>query len=795
MALASENLKSCGVRINASIAGVPSIGSGVVYVTPSNYNYDYVLTAKHIFQEDSQTPYDSSEILNIELFYSDINELKRLEYIKKRDLSHKVIAFEQDFLIILINKTNNKAFNQIVVSDELEDGDTDFFSWGIFSANIEQTHKFNFKRNDPERKRFELTSSISEAYLSGMSGAGLFINAKSTLCGIISNYPNESFQNVTVDCSMISFSDINKLLKAKGKVELDTKFSRHKKEINNKIIDIHQAYINNVCLDLELARKRLEIDLSDDWYHDPLRYIDLLNQEYLFEQFEAYFDKNIYKTAEAEQFYVPKKKFTLRQALVSPFIDRVIYMAVVGVLAEKIDNAIIPNVFSARFNKFSPNQLIVNGVEQWKKMQYKLSECANLIGDSGDYMYGCVLEIDLLNFYDNINKNLLSKKIARVCETDNEKKAGELLASIINSFSAKESGLPQNSDASSLLATFYLNQVDVFMQHLSPAYYRFMDDVRIFCADKYEARKILQTFEYEIRRCHLSVNSQKTKIYSLTDKDELNPDEKSRKNYNKVFNLDLNKISRLKNSSNYAYRNQAFHLSIKLLQENLDEEDANSSDATAKRLNYALNTITILGFKEINLFTETSGFKNLLKKAIEKLKDRPWITTQVCKVLSLINSETIVNEFLEPLKEVVLSKKYNTYPFQTYQIWLLLAKHRCRSKDLQQYAAKHIEKNDETNRPVIAAMIIYLCSVDKNYRRVILRKFGEDFTHGYFQNRISMISLRSFETKLIKNSSINDTLKKAHDFTYKYRNKDLVFISGFEENSDEENYTEQLYSI
>ena len=187
MALVSENLKSCGIKISASIGGVPSIGSGIVYVTPNFCDYNYVLTAKHIFQEDSQTPYDSSQILNIQLFYSELKELKKLQYIKKEEVKNRLIVFEKDFLIILINKTDDIPFNQILVGENLEDSDTDFFSWGVFSANEEQIHKFMFKRNDPSIKRFEMTSKIEESYLSGMSGAGVFIDGKNILYGIINS--------------------------------------------------------------------------------------------------------------------------------------------------------------------------------------------------------------------------------------------------------------------------------------------------------------------------------------------------------------------------------------------------------------------------------------------------------------------------------------------------------------------------------------------------------------------------------------------------------------------------------
>ncbi len=796
MALVSEHIKKCAVKIETTICGVESFGSGIVYETPNYCEYNYILTAKHILQEDSQTEYSKDKISSIVVYYNEKSTLKKLQYISKRELEKRIILFDDDLAIIIIDKSSKVNFSQFLVSDKIEDEEQEFFSWATFSANKDDLHLFNFERNDPESKRFKLKDNVSPEALPGISGGGIFSKKRNILYGIISRYPNEKFKLNTIDCVQKPFESINAKLKTLNKVQLDTKSSKNKREIKNSVVDIHQAVINNVCLDLELARKRLKIDIIDDWFHDPLKYIDLLNQDYLFKQFEDYFDNNTYKAAVAEQFYVPKKQFTLRQALISPFIDRIMYMAVVGVLAEKLDKSMIPSVFSARYNKFSEKQLIINGVEQWKKMQYALYEKVNRRDENDNFIYNCVIEIDLLNFYDNINKEFLITKIERVCETNNEKNACKLLGEILNKFSNKDSGLPQNSDASSLLAAFYLNQVDVYMQSRSFAYYRFMDDIRIFCKNKYEGRKILQEFEYELRRCYLSVNSQKTKIKSILDnpKDIKNQENQMlRSDFSEIFELELSKVARLRKSSNYAYLNEAFHQSIKLLKDNITE-DINNSDISAKKLNYALNTIEYLGKKNINLYKQNSKFKQNLSTAVKYLLEKPWMTTQICKVLNLIDSNTIIEEYLSDLKKIILDDNFNTYAFQTYQIWLLLAKHKAKSDDLIQYAVNHIEKNDETNRVVIAGMVIYICSVDSNYTRVILRKFEEGFTHGYFQNRIALITLRKFDKDLVKSKEIDKSLQCAHEFTNRFRTKDLVYVQGFDESDDNE-FIEQLYSI
>lgn len=798
MATVPDKLRGCGIKISTMVSGVNVCGSGILYLTSNLVTYNYVLTAKHIFQEDTNTAYKEQKLGHIEILYSDGRIFKRLEYIKKKQISENIVVFDQDLVIIKVNKNPEVTFRQILVSDHLRDTDQDFFAWGIFAANEHDLQKFDFGRNDSLAKRYKLHGPNDHKWLKGLSGAGLFSQSRSTLFGVIARYPNVEFQNATVDLADISFAEINVKLKSYGLVELDTDSSHHKREVNTDVVDIHQAFINETCLDLELARKRLSSDIADDWFHDPLKYIDLLNQEYLFAQFEDYFNNKEYVASAAETFYVPKKKFTLRLALISPFIDRIMYMACVGALATKLDQAQIANVYSARYNIFDQKNLILNGVEQWRKLQYQLQDVANQKDAEEKYLYNCVIEIDLLNFYDNISKDLLHRKILRICETDNDRKAAEMLRMLLENFTDKEVGLPQNSDASALLASFYLNQVDIFMQHHAPEYYRFMDDIKIFCKDKYEARKILQTFEFELRRCYLSVNSQKTEIFVFNDASQgntpLEAGEKKRNDFKGAFDMATAKIAKYRKSNNFQYRNEAFHSAIELLRENLNVRSDQRDDAS-KKMNFALNTIAMLASKGLEESAFSSTIIYPIVQACSQLVDRPWITTELCKVMSLMPSEIVVEDMLKHLLPIVLDERYNTYAFQIYQIWMLLAKHKIDLTKLKTYAVRHIEKNDDTNKAVIAAMVIYLCAVDLEYRRVILRKYSENFTHGYFQNRIALVALRSFRTEIVIGKT-EPSLTNSHRFSHKKKDRDLVFVRGFDEFEDENGEgTEQLYSL
>ena len=70
MALVTENLKKCSVKITVYVSGVESFGSGIIYETPNYCDYNYVLTAKHILQEDSLTEYSKDKISYLTVHYS-----------------------------------------------------------------------------------------------------------------------------------------------------------------------------------------------------------------------------------------------------------------------------------------------------------------------------------------------------------------------------------------------------------------------------------------------------------------------------------------------------------------------------------------------------------------------------------------------------------------------------------------------------------------------------------------------------------------------------------------------------
>jgi hypothetical protein len=797
MPLISETLKACSVKIESIVAGVPSIGSGVIYQTPNKCHYNYILTAKHLLSEDSHTEFEFSKLQSIEInYYSD--KFERLSFLKSKSLNESdIIIFEKEDLAILkIQKTEGISFPSILVSDELENDELTFSCWSVFKANEDALSLFKFNRNDPSEKKINLENNVTKEYLNGLSGSGVFVHNKNILLGVISKYPNENFENSTIECSRISFASINSKLYALGLIQLDTKGSYLKREVEGKIVELYQAQINNSYLDLKSAIERTRTDMNDDWYYDSLQYIDLLNSDYLYAELRKYFYQNSYKASKAEKFYIPKNNYTLREAYILPLIDRIIYMAIAGELGELIDDSLIPNVYASRYNRIKQNCLLINGVEQWLKLKYKISQEINK-KDKDKFEFNCILQVDILNYYDNIDKKLLVEKLKRIATNNNHLNSISLLETFLSSYSEKSTGLPQNNDASALLSTFYLNQVDVFINNHTDSYFRFADDIKILCKDKYEARKFLVLLETELKRCQLSVNSQKTKIVEIVD--SYGGKEKSeliitREEIANIFNPKIELIKVLSKSSNYQYRNEAFHSAIKLLSENINF-DGNENDEQSKNLVFALRIIEFLGKSKIHFQTHQNELLGSLSKAVKVLKDKPWITPQVCKILSLIESDQFTSFFALDLKELVLNEQLNLYPYQQFQIWLLFAKQKFESKDLIKYASQQIEINDSTQKATTSAQILYLSTIDNNFKRIILRKLEENFTTGYFQNRAALIAIRSFNLLEPKKEAIHPALSSSFPFTSKFGNKDLVFYHDIELINDDQDLIEELFSI
>ena len=140
--------------------------------------------------------------------------------------------------------------------------------------------------------------------------------------------------------------------------------------------------------------------------------------------------------------------------------------------------------------------------------------------------YAWVVDMDIKNFFDEVNHELLMKGldrhveekwvkmyISRWLEAPIQQEDGTLLPK-----SGK--GTPQGGVISPLLANLYLHYVlDKWLDKHYPqvAFVRYADDVIIHCQTEEESKAILAAIRVRLSECKLSLNEEKTKLVYCQD--------------------------------------------------------------------------------------------------------------------------------------------------------------------------------------------------------------------------------------------------------------------------------------
>jgi hypothetical protein len=215
---------------------------------------------------------------------------------------------------------------------------------------------------------------------------------------------------------------------------------------------------------------------------------------------------------------VPKRSLTLRTALETSITDRAIYHALTSPLIPYFDPLIPWCVFNHRHGSAGTQYTFGRAVPAWR----------NFIGVVRAALLDApvLLSTDLTNYFEHIDLTILHSSLVKllpeVSATTIERteidKHIDALFQVLKYWCYQENcGLPQNRDASSFLANIYMLAVDRAMLASGCRYFRYMDDIKIVCADEFEARKRLKELSLELRELGLSINAGKTQICSVAD--------------------------------------------------------------------------------------------------------------------------------------------------------------------------------------------------------------------------------------------------------------------------------------
>ena len=783
MAEVSLNFRYNACKIDVRVAGSASEASGFVYRTKPSCDYDYVFTVKHAFQEGEEKP-NVKKLSRLTLRYGSDSK-SRIELFDKHNLDSCLLFVEDlDMAIIRVKKQLIPKVKRIAVKNAVDTHDDyKMCAHAFITIHREESTRLNCEWKEKELGIFRVDDIESIERYGGASGSGIYCKNEPFLIGLLSGYRLPEFEQKELLMVKPDWGKVNEELLAKnwtrlnaGKAQLTTITE------DREVIDIRELEVNGAVLDMEKAIKRMQHDLVDDWYFDPLRYVDMCNTDFVLDYFSRSGHHQDYKSNQMEVFYLPKKSFVLRKAMVGTFMDRLLYMAAVGQIGSLIDSHLSRFVYSARYNTDSLKPgLIVQGVEQWTKMNYLICDWVK------EAQEGCLVKLDLLNYYDTINKNTLVRLLNEIAKTENDKACIRLLGTLLRGFSDAEinHGIPQNSDASSLLATFYVSHVDEFILSKAVHYCRFMDDMYFVAKDIYEARDLLQTIEKHLRQIDLSLNSEKIKFVKLNDKEE----KEQFLNELSLFDAEKSKISYLIRSSSKGRRMNAIALLVKQMSIALSlSKDINDKEKD-RALKFSVSAFSSLHLK---LDSDWDDFYEKLTTLTEGQVDLPDHTPLLCRLIASIGAWRDILDIKQAVTKLLLRDGVSIYEWQAYHLWMLMAYLRYDDKELVRFAVDEIEKNDETRRVEVAAIIIYMVTINPEYAREILHKLRDGQLHGNLQYRCALVALRSLDHQVIdevvSKAIDNDALCLSHEYLNKHKDKPLVFfhqISSFMMEHDE----------
>lgn len=269
-----------------------------------------------------------------------------------------------------------------------------------------------------------------------------------------------------------------------------------------------------------------KINLSEQSIKRAIEHVKKSKDTDLFpmlKEFEVFFENEVdfinelksidigeYNWQSYRRFIIPKDEVSYRIAVQLDPIDTILYEAIFFEYGHLIENERIPvsnnRVFSYRFAPTDDGQLY-DKKDAWKK-------CWTTLQDT-ELFYSHVVYIDIADFYNRIYHHTLENLYIR-CNLPNQiQKALKNL--IQNTTQTVSQGIPIGPHASHLLAEMCLIEIDEFLIQNDYEFCRYSDDIYIFADDEIQAQIIIYQMAKLLDTCKLTMQRNKTRIYSGSD--------------------------------------------------------------------------------------------------------------------------------------------------------------------------------------------------------------------------------------------------------------------------------------
>jgi len=210
---------------------------------------------------------------------------------------------------------------------------------------------------------------------------------------------------------------------------------------------------------------------------------------------------------------VPKGGGAVRPGAHLSLVDRVMYAAYVGACFPHIHRSLFWSQgqvdFSYRLSIHYDNPVWIRSrFHGWRAFQNKSIEKIE-----EDIPY--VLIADIAGYYENID---ISTLISDLRQTGAPADAVIQLSSCLNRWAQVSGrGIPQGQSPSDILGKLYLNAVDIALREMGYSHYRYVDDFRIFCRSRIEAKKAIVDLIRLLRPRGLGLEMQKSRIYQTDE--------------------------------------------------------------------------------------------------------------------------------------------------------------------------------------------------------------------------------------------------------------------------------------
>lgn len=264
------------------------------------------------------------------------------------------------------------------------------------------------------------------------------------------------------------------------------------------------------ALDVHLAWQRIRKDHRTSRCFathpcEPLLIEDVLDA-WLSELHEE-IGENGYHPSSVALVDVPKGAGSVRPGSLLSLRDEVVYTALVGAalpaLAVEFSWDDLPPDQSYRLLSVDRVEWTEDRIKGWKRFRER---SLGLIREGINY----VVITDVVGCYENIS---LRRLLSDLRDVGVPEPVVMSLTEVLNRWSTVGGrGIPQGYTASDLLAKLYLTRVDRALKEQGYRHLRYVDDFRLFCESRAEAKRALQELQRILRPRGLNIQSKKTHL-------------------------------------------------------------------------------------------------------------------------------------------------------------------------------------------------------------------------------------------------------------------------------------------